>query len=265
MRKFIYVLFIALLFSTQVVAAPFLIPSLTVTTPNPSIQYQASGNGSVARTLLSKLTDHVNVMDYAGCDPTGAADSTACIQAAIAANPNSVIDFPPGTFKVTSATTIQSATILKGSGTGSTIINVAGTGYDALTFTLSGSGVMDMQFTSPTARASGYYLNFATTGTTAIQQNIAKNLFIQNGNGIDISGPNTTLTYILDSNFYGSPQGTGIGIWIEGGAGTVISNVQMDNPNASQPSAGILMTGGGGVLISKTDVVHSGIGLNVIP
>lgn len=84
MRKFIYVLFVFALLSAQSMAAPgpFTVPQLIVTDPNPSILYQASGAGSVARTLLSKLTDHVNVMDYAGCDPTGVADSTACFTSA---------------------------------------------------------------------------------------------------------------------------------------------------------------------------------------
>lgn len=238
--------------------------ALSAITANPSLLYQAAGTGAVARSFSAKFGDSVSVLDY-GADPTGVADSTAAIQAAINDNPGKRIMFPKGTYLISAAITVPASNILSGDGAFSTVINVSGSGYDAFTFTLSGSGVSNIHFTSPSPRTSGYYLNFHTNAATAIQQNLVDKVFIQQGNGVDISGPNTTLTYILDSNFYGLPPSTGIGIWIEGGAGTIINNIQMDNPVASQPSAGILMTGGGGVLISKTDVVRSGIGLNVIP
>ncbi|MHB8914725.1 MAG: beta strand repeat-containing protein [Thiobacillus sp.] len=237
--------------------------TISATVANPSLNYQSPATGSVARSYESKFGDTVSVLDFSGCDPTGAADSTACFNSAVATGKS--VHVPKGTYIISSNVAVSGAQIIYGDGPYSTVIMVNGSGYDGFTFTANGGGVEGVTFNSAATRTSGYYETLSSTSSTFTQQNYAENLYITNGSGIHVSGPNTTLTYIQDSTFYGITSGTGIGILIDGGAGTVIGNVQMDNPNASQPLAGIELTGSGGVIISNTDVVHSGTGLNVIP
>jgi hypothetical protein len=79
-------------------------------------QSNASGNltGAVGRTVHEKLQEFVSVKDF-GADPTGVADSTAAIQAAINSNPAEVF-FPEGTYRITSLLYIDGGIKLIGAG-----------------------------------------------------------------------------------------------------------------------------------------------------
>lgn len=91
------------------------------------LSFQRSGTGTVARTVLSKLSDTVNVLDF-GADPTGNTDSSAAIQAAINSGATR-IDFPAGTFLVNTALnfTNRNSTPLILSGAGSYFQQSTGT------------------------------------------------------------------------------------------------------------------------------------------
>lgn len=72
------------------------------------VTFLQAGAGAVERTAQSKLRDVVSVLDF-GADPTGAADSTTAIQAAIAAAAGKALDFGDGlTFLVSSTLNLQS-------------------------------------------------------------------------------------------------------------------------------------------------------------
>lgn len=47
-----------------------------------NVNFQQAGTGVVTRTTQDKLRDTVSIQDFSGCDITGSADSTACVQAA---------------------------------------------------------------------------------------------------------------------------------------------------------------------------------------
>jgi hypothetical protein len=64
-----------------------------------------------------------NVLDY-GADPTGVADSTTAIQAAI--NASDSVVFPKGTYKITSAITCNHSITIEGNGSTITSIEAAG-------------------------------------------------------------------------------------------------------------------------------------------
>jgi hypothetical protein len=110
----------ALLLSCVVNAAPFTVNHLIDTVPNPSINYQSSAAGSVARSYQSKLGDTVSVLDF-GADPTGAVDSTAAIQSAITAASN--IYIPTGTYSISGTISIVNGQYVHGDGEQKTIIN----------------------------------------------------------------------------------------------------------------------------------------------
>lgn len=74
-----------------------------------NVSYNEGGTGAVTRTVTSKLQESVSVLDF-GADPTGVADSTAAIQAAInslGTNGGSIY-FPVGVYKVTTQININS-------------------------------------------------------------------------------------------------------------------------------------------------------------
>lgn len=77
---------------------------------------------SLTKVTYSMIDGAVaNVYDY-GAVGDGVADDTAAIQAAITANPDTPIYFPPGIFKTTAAITISSSNSLLGAGQDASII-----------------------------------------------------------------------------------------------------------------------------------------------
>ena len=78
--------------------------AVTATNATADLQYLQGAIGSLARAVSSKLRDTVSVLDFAGCDPTGVADSTICIKNAIAsfngAVTGGVVYMPAGIYKI---------------------------------------------------------------------------------------------------------------------------------------------------------------------
>jgi hypothetical protein len=114
-----------------------------------------------------------NVLDY-GADPTGAADSTAAIQAAIDAaetgiNPDrftngSSVYFPSGTYKITSTLTInQSGISLVGQSSTSSVLYAPSADFDLVHFeagvlALYNVGMSNMRFFTPGNTTAGCHL-----------------------------------------------------------------------------------------------------------
>jgi len=115
---------------------------------------------SLTKASYSMITGApANVLDY-GADPTGIADSTTAIQAALTAS--SMVYIPAGTYKVTSTLTMQSVyqkqSVLIGAGFGFTILNWAG----------STSGTMLTNSTRSSLRIEGLsFVNTVAQGTTS--------------------------------------------------------------------------------------------------
>ena len=94
--------------------------------------YTQGGTGSVARTVTNKLQESVSVLDF-GADPTGVADSTTAIQAAINSCNNILI--PPGIYKCSAALTInKNSTTIRGT-RGASILQFVTAGSDGIVFT----------------------------------------------------------------------------------------------------------------------------------
>lgn len=81
------------------------------------VGFLQSGTGAGSRTVQAKMREVVSVLDF-GADPTGATDSTAAIQAAVAAAAR--IYFPAGTY-LTNIVTLDANTVLYGDGAASII------------------------------------------------------------------------------------------------------------------------------------------------
>jgi len=99
---------------------------------NPAIQTNADVNFPIIRTLQDRLDDIVTSNNY-GILANGI-DQTANIQNAITnlfvplTKSRVVLQFQPGTFKITSTITIPSYVTIEGAGPGKTVFNFTGTG-----------------------------------------------------------------------------------------------------------------------------------------
>ena len=79
---------------------------------------------SLTKVSYSMITGApINVLDY-GADPTGVADSTAAFNSALAAGKE--LFAPAGTYSITSITHPNYPTIIRGEGSGVTVINSSG-------------------------------------------------------------------------------------------------------------------------------------------
>jgi hypothetical protein len=78
-----------------------------------------AGVAAIARTAQEKLRESVSVLDF-GADPSGAADSTVAINAAIASLGvgGGVLLFPRGDYRITATITVSTPVTLKGVGRG---------------------------------------------------------------------------------------------------------------------------------------------------
>jgi len=87
------------------------------------VGYKPAGTGAVATTVQAKLRQSVSVIDF-GADPTGVANSTAAIQAAV--NASGQVYFPPGTYQITHID-LNSYNQIIGSGWNTIIHQITGT------------------------------------------------------------------------------------------------------------------------------------------
>lgn len=104
-----------------------------------TVTYTPAGTGALTINVQDKLRESVSVRDF-GADPTGAADSTAAIQAAINASPGSVY-IPAGTYSVTGLLTCGSNKRIDGDGESASVIQYTGTGTCITFVSPSGTGV----------------------------------------------------------------------------------------------------------------------------
>lgn len=108
--------------------------ALSASAVNPSLQYQRLGGTS--RSLIGRLEDRVDALDFPGCDPTGATNSDACIQAAIDSFPAAAasgqvggeVDLPPGTFKLAASLDLTGhpGVVIHGAGMYATVLQPTG-------------------------------------------------------------------------------------------------------------------------------------------
>lgn len=77
------------------------VTDLALSSGSSTVGYLPAGTGAVATNVQAKLRQTVSVLDF-GADPTGAADSSAAVQAAVvslATKPGTIL-FPAGTYKI---------------------------------------------------------------------------------------------------------------------------------------------------------------------
>jgi hypothetical protein len=109
----------------------------TATGATGQLQYLQGATGSSARSIPSKLQDTVSVLDFAGVDPSGSADSTAGIQNAINSfavsnslvQAGGVVYFPAGKYRTTAPLVL----------TGRSGVRLVGAGRLATTIVPSGN------------------------------------------------------------------------------------------------------------------------------
>jgi len=221
------------------------------------VGYQSGYAGAAARTLAQKAGDVVSVLDFAGCDPTGASYSTSCMQAAH--NTGLLIYYPPGRYKFTTLT-IPGGGILGAGQYTTTLITTDTSSSDIITYTGTLGG---------TFREFNIYGQAGKSGGAAINVN---------SSSVDVSGMRffhlvcnqfptcihfTTgaLWSIASSNFYNFfVNGLLVDNRVNGDSGdSVVSDSQFESVPYST-SNGIQQVSAGGLKIVGSKFNNLGIG-----
>lgn len=215
-------------------------------------QSNSSGalGGAVGRTVHQKLQETVSVKDF-GATGDGTTDDTAAIQLALNAGTYGAVYFPTGTYKVSSALTVNPST------------HVFGSGYDAIIktnsataniFNVSGQFVYisDLTFNSSVTRTGGYYVDILS-GSSRFR---LEQFWMNNAHsGICVRNTSATVT-IARGQIINNVAVTGVGIKIEGGVDISIRDVLMDQ--AAQIFAGIYITNASDVTIEDCQLITCG-------
>ena len=204
-----------------------------------------------------------NVIDY-GADPTGAADSTAAINAAYAAIPatGGILYFPTGTYKVTATLTTwaKSITVMGDGWNASTIANNSPT-LD--TVALTGSvRVTNIRFFPSVARSAGIELNISGGAQQVLVDNCFFNACF---NPIAIIGTAGQLM-ITNCSMRLTTAVTGIGIFFNTtGAGITLANILMDAAAISRPRACIMVSASFDIQLMACDLIDGVAALLINP
>lgn len=165
-------------------------------TSAPAGPVSAARLGHIETGLRNTASIAYNVIDY-GATGNGTTDDTSSIQAAINAIPitGGVLFFPPGVYKLTSALTIKSYTILVGAGPNTSILNqTSTTAHGVVGVDLTHVGMRDLRITGPgayTGSGSGVSFTLSGTGGNATFYVTISNVYEENfgTDGIAIATP----------------------------------------------------------------------------
>jgi len=108
-----------------------IVSDLAASSGSSLVGYLPSGTGAIATIVQTKLRESVSVKDF-GADPTGVADSTAAIQAAL--NTGAHIYLPKGTYKITSAILPLTTQMICGDGVNVSVLKAATAGMICISY-----------------------------------------------------------------------------------------------------------------------------------
>ena len=195
---------------------PYTVPPDTraVGTGNPPIDMDDVSD------VLTGMQAGYNILNTAfasGADPTGVADSTAAIQAALTAGAGRVVIIPPGTFTISAALVVTAGTTILGFGNGTSVIQLKASTAVTSMLTVSAVG-FNYSVTISDIQLNGNKANSATA-TQGLYMFAPSDCIIQrvrivnvSGHAITLDGSNTylgTATKILTS-FVRSCGGDGL-------------------------------------------------------
>ena len=156
--------------------------------------YVPAGGGAVTTTVQAKLRESVSVIDY-GADPTGVADATTAIQAALTASTYVTFGKAGNTYKISGALTVQ---------TGSTLVFNGAT----VTQTATQTPMFDVRSTTGVTISGGNFVGKAESPFTNSAASLA--ICVRGASATNLSVRNNTFTGFCYSPLMVALTGTNI-------------------------------------------------------
>ena len=164
-------------------------------------KYDQGATGAVNRPFTEKLAESISVLDF-GADPTGVADSTTAIQAALTAGSGKGVYVPAGTYNITATLKITGSTHLFGDGE----VSIITTALDIISLTsddaaIYGTFIENIRFNNsfPVSQVAGPSLAATLTSGSPVVP-VASIAGLTNGMAITGTGIPAS-TFIEVSNY----------------------------------------------------------------
>ncbi|MDA8254371.1 MAG: right-handed parallel beta-helix repeat-containing protein [Betaproteobacteria bacterium] len=222
--------------------------------------YDALGNqiNQATYAVGNNLQSSVSVLQF-GADPTGVADSTAAIQAAVnaAIAAKTCLRVPEGSFLVSSLITVSSPLSIRGAGKYVTVIQTNQANASIFSFSAQFFDLADMTLQGPSAPTSGSLITCSCSS-----ENI-RNVRLSNYyTGITGSG-NVGIYEGVDLNVAATTSSVGVNL--TGYAGGLVIDKMIGYVPTVTPIAGILVVACGALQITNSNIIKQGTNLLLIP
>lgn len=218
---------------------------------NPPIgSYGSKSNVVVAPTNVN--------LQVQGADMSGGTTSDAAWIAAKAALPSGggKVYVPPGLPTFANPLDLPSNVTLEGDGQGGTTVRTASATGDVITATgVSKAKIKYLSLDSTVTRTAGNAIKFSGASQCDVEYVDMANQFV----GVEIDGASSVIR-VSKGKWINFVPTNGIGALIQGGNDHYFSEVVIDNPNASQPFAGMRVLAVSGLWVRDIDFIHSGKG-----
>lgn len=201
------------------------------------------------------------VRQVAGLDPTGVADSTAAIQAALTSG--GAWSLGAGTFKYSSLTLPAGAT-LRGQGISATTLNRSTTTGTAILLG-DAAQISDIQLSGASVATAGYVVSLQGNGCLLSRVQIT-DYYVGVRVGV-LAGLQSVNAQINGCIFFdGATTLGGAGILAENFSDLGVKNLEMTGPLAgTQPSSGLRLLNGDTALVSNVNITLHGKALEINP
>jgi hypothetical protein len=224
-----------------------------------ALRANSSMSGVVAamyRTAIDKFSERVSVLDY-GAVGDGVTDDTTAIAAAIIGAAGGVLYFPGGSYKVSSALTINSALTVYGD-YHNTLITTTSATANIFTVTSPYVRIIGLNLDSSATRSAGWYIDI--NDTSYVQCSVTDCEMRNWIGGIRVKGTSST---IESCKLYNGIATTGVAIRVDGGFDITVRDVVSDS--AADIYAGIYVTEVGDLTIQDCNLIHCGQALYLNP
>lgn len=225
--------------------------------------------GAVNRPINEKLTETISVLDF-GADPTGVADATSAIQAAINAvqGTETALYIPSGTYLVNNGLTATGSISLYGDGKNATFLTWTSLTLNVLSITTDNSiNIEGITFQAPGSIVSGAFFGTSTAGAViSLTGSSEANMYSSIKNCRFIGGYNQFYTisaygWVVDGNVFESYVNYGTYVsntyQPDSGDSTIVNNFYT-RPYSSPvgvTSVGIYQVSSGGLRLINNKIV----------
>ena len=228
-----------------------------------NLPYLNPATGATPRSYYSKWSDTTSVLDFAGVDPTGAADSTAGINNALASicSKGGTLYFPAGTYLIGSNIPVAcDGVYIRGAGNDSTLLKLNSATSGMWTFTGNKEGISELSIAAAVPQTGGAYI-FVNGSSGFTSHDIAID-----GAFVGVNDRAGAIHWYDRYSITNTVAKNGVAFYQSGQSNDVYLSHFLTGANINaQPLACVRLNDSGATWITSSDFINCGYGLLADP